>query len=98
MAGGGGIALHKRAELALTAIAATGGRAALPEVLTNAEARALMGEQWFASALLTQTIAGIQVDHPGGVWRCDRDAFVTWLEELLYDHPPAIAAAAVDDP
>lgn len=84
----------ERAGDALAALAARGGPAALPAVLTSQDVKPLMGRTWFHEALRRGELPGVQVV-AAGVWRCDRDTFVSWLQEEHSD-TGALAVAGGD--
>lgn len=72
---------QQRAHQALVCAAERGGMQHFPAVLTSADVTPIMGRDWFMTQLHRQQLPGIQVV-PKGVWRCDRETFFTWLEEL----------------
>ncbi len=55
--------------------------AQLPEILTSREVKPLMGRTWFHESLSADLLPGIQIIRCG-VWRCHRDTFVAWLNQL----------------
>lgn len=75
----------ERARAALDSLSRRGGPAALPPVLTSREAVALMGRSWFMDLLRRGRLPGIQVV-PFGVWRCQRETFLSWIEEVANDN------------
>ena len=72
---------QERAQDVLRRIAEQGGVNELPEVLGSREVRPLMGITWFGDALRLGVLPGVQIER-GGVWRCDRRTFITWLQEV----------------
>lgn len=81
-----------RAKEALSMLAHRGGAATLPKVLTSHDIIPLLGRDYVMELLRHQRLPGIQVV-PAGVWRCDRDTFVEWLQELSYATPPTLEFA-----
>jgi hypothetical protein len=72
---------YERATTALHLIRDRGGPATLPTVLTSHDVIPLLGRTFFMESLQRQQLPGIQVV-PGGVWRCGRETFLEWLEEV----------------
>src|SRR5437763_11921168 len=72
---------QERAQDVLRRIEEQGGVQELPEVLRAREVRPVMGVTWFGDALRLGVLPGVQIER-GGVWRCDRDTFITWLQEV----------------
>jgi hypothetical protein len=85
---------QERARAALAQLAAIGGADALPEVLKSADVKPLMSSGWFSDALRLDQMPGDQMCS-GGVWRCDRQAFVNWLYTLAGTDRSAVIPAAV---
>jgi hypothetical protein len=81
-----------RAHEALGRLAGRGGAAQLPCVLTSRDAVPLLGRTWFMEMLQRGQLPGVQIV-PGGVWRCDREAFLIWLKELRDADPTALEFA-----
>jgi hypothetical protein len=75
----------ERATTALRLIADQGGSTSLPTVLTSHDVIPLLGRTFFMESLQRQQLPGIQVV-PYGVWRCARETFLEWLEELEHEH------------
>ena len=75
------IPTHQRAQQALIHATQHGGSHNFPAVLTSRDVTPIMGRDWFMTQLHKQQLPGIQVV-PHGVWRCEREAFFNWLEEL----------------
>jgi hypothetical protein len=73
----------ERANDASALLAQRGGPDQLPAVLTSRDVIPLLGRTFFMESLQRQKLPGIQVV-PGGVWRCARETFLEWLEELKY--------------
>lgn len=76
----------QRASAALDKLEAYGGPNTLPEVLKSADVIPLMGKGWFGDALRLDMMPGMRVT-AGGVWRCEREAFIGWLRELAGPAP-----------
>jgi hypothetical protein len=55
--------------------------ACLPEVLASRDIIPLTGRAWFMTMLQCGRLPGIQVV-PGGVWRCERETFLTWVASM----------------
>ena len=53
----------------------------LPEVLRSRDVRPLMGVTWFGDALRLGVLPGVQIER-GGLWRCNRETFIVWLQEV----------------
>ncbi|HMO56338.1 MAG TPA: hypothetical protein PKA05_07995 [Roseiflexaceae bacterium] len=81
-----------RARAALAQIARHGGKERFPGVLTSQDVKPLIGVAWFHEALRAGRLPGVQIV-VGGVWRCDRDTFVAWLEEVSDETSTALALA-----
>jgi hypothetical protein len=73
--------VRERAHDALAALERSGGVGRLPAVLTSGEVKPLMGRTWFHESLRRGELPGVQVV-ACGVWRCDRETFVEWLQEV----------------
>ena len=56
-----------------------GGAAALPSIISSHDIVPLFGRSYFMELLRNGHLPGIQVV-PGGVWRCQRETFLEWLE------------------
>jgi hypothetical protein len=70
-----------RAQDVLRRIEENGGVNQLPDVLGSREVRPLMGVTWFGDALRLGVLPGVQIER-GGVWRCNRETFIAWLQEV----------------
>ena len=69
----------ERAQIARQRLQSRGGSSMLPLVVSSQEIVPLFGRSYFMELLRSGQLPGIQVV-PGGVWRCQRDTFVAWLE------------------
>jgi hypothetical protein len=58
---------------------------ALPTVLTSRDVIPLVGRNWFMSMLYAGCLPGVQM-MAGGVWRCERDTFLSWIQEVAREH------------
>ncbi len=80
---------YERATTALQMITDLGGPASLPTVLTSQDVIPLLGRTFFMESLQRQQLPGIQVV-PYGVWRCARETFLEWLEELQHEQSQSL--------
>lgn len=76
-----GLSNAQRAQRALEELERRGGSGSLPDVLKSADVIPLMSKGWFGDALRLDLMPGMRATR-GGVWRCERDAFVAWLQDL----------------
>ncbi len=72
--------LHARTSEARQRLTNRGGANILPNVVASHDIIPLFGRSYFMELLRTGQLPGIQVV-PGGVWRCQREAFLEWLGE-----------------
>lgn len=79
----------ERATEALRLLAEQGGPAKLPAVLTSHDVIPLLGRTFFMESLQRQQLPGVQVVSYG-VWRCARETFLEWLEELQHEYPHSL--------
>lgn len=86
----------ERASAALIKLEAHGGPDALPEVLKSADVIPLMGKGWFGDALRLDLMPGMRVA-AGGVWRCEREAFVAWLRDMAGPVPASAPGCGDSD-
>ncbi len=76
-----------RARCAQERLRMCGGSDALPAVLTSHDAIACLGRSWFHHLLRRNALPGVQVIR-FGVWRCARETFLAWLEEVASEATP----------
>lgn len=78
------------ARRALQRLAERGGKDVLPYVLKSTDVIPIMGRTWFQTALHLDGLPGIQAVRYGA-WRCERETFVNWLQEISDEpeHDPA---------
>ena len=75
--------LAERARDAMRQLERQGGGATLPGVLCSSDIVPLFGRDFVMEMLRSQRLPGVQVV-TAGVWRCSRETFLEWLQELCH--------------
>lgn len=83
---------RQRAQEALEKLTAQGGDESLPAILKSRDVVPLMGRGWLSDAMRLDMMPGIRVRR-GGVWRCERSTFLTWLRRLAAEDAAPLAGA-----
>ncbi|MEI8166872.1 MAG: hypothetical protein WCG26_10850 [Chloroflexales bacterium] len=66
-----------------------GGEELLPEIVSGTEVSPILGARWYADMRRMGMLPGLRAC-PGGVWRCERSAFLSWLKLLAGEMPPPL--------
>jgi hypothetical protein len=81
--------LAARVQRALILLERQGGLESLPSVLCSSDIIPLFDRDFVMEMLRNNRLPGVQVV-TAGVWRCNRETFIEWLQEACDDKAAAL--------